>query len=315
MSGTGCQRVGGVYTPALWLFCLVGLAPQAVLAQELVPAAYTPAPVGVNLVTLSGGYSSGDVSFDPSLPVEDASARINALSVSYGRSFGLVGRSATVTVIAPYVKGDLEGVYIGEQTYVERSGPGDALVRLGVNLFGAPAMDLEAFRRYRPRTLVGTSLIVRAPTGEYDSSKVINIGTNRWGFKPEIGVVQVVGKWAFDAYVGGWYFTDNTDFLGGQTRTQDFIFSTQFHARYFFKRTLWGAADANFWRGGQTAVDGVSNDDLQRNSRVGLTFAWQVAPRHGLRFAASRGAFTRIGGDFSSIGLSYSYSWMKRKTN
>jgi hypothetical protein len=312
MSGTGCQRVGGVYTPALWLFCLVGLAPQAVLAQELVPAAYTPAPVGVNLVTLSGGYSSGDVSFDPSLPVEDASARINALSVSYGRSFGLVGRSATVTVIAPYVKGDLEGVYIGEQTYVERSGPGDAIVRLGVNLFGAPAMDLEAFRRYRPRTLIGTSLIVRAPTGEYDSSKVINIGTNRWGFKPEIGVVQVVGKWAFDAYVGGWYFTDNTDFLGGQTRTQEFIFSTQFHARYFFKRTLWGAADANFWRGGQTAVDGVSNDDLQRNSRVGFTLAWQVAPRHGLRFAASRGAFTRIGGDFESVGVSYSYSWMKK---
>ncbi|HSO23705.1 MAG TPA: transporter, partial [Chondromyces sp.] len=171
------------------------------------------------------------------------------------------------------------------------------------------------FRSYRPRTLVGASLIVRAPTGEYDSSKVINIGTNRWGFKPEIGVVQVVGKWAFDAYVGGWYFTDNTDFLGGKTRTQDSIFSSQFHVRYFFKRTLWGAADANFWRGGQTAVDGVSNDDLQRNSRVGLTFAWQVAPRHGLRFAASRGAFTRIGGDFESVGVSYSYSWMKRKTN
>jgi hypothetical protein len=297
------------------LSSLVLLPAMTATAQELVPAAYTPAPVGVNLLTLSSGYSSGDVSFDPSLPVEDASARINALSVSYGRSFGLVGRSATVTVIAPYVKGDLEGVYIGEQTYVERSGPGDAIVRLGVNLFGAPAMDLEAFRRYRPRTLVGTSLIVRAPTGEYDSSKVINIGTNRWGFKPEIGVVQVVGKWAFDAYVGGWYFTDNTDFLGGQTRTQEFIFSTQFHARYFFKRTLWGAADANFWRGGQTAVDGVSNDDLQRNSRVGLTFAWQVAPRHGLRFAASRGAFTRIGGDFESVGVSYSYSWMKRKTN
>jgi hypothetical protein len=297
------------------LSSLILLPSMTATAQELVPAAYTPAPVGVNLVTLSGGYSSGDVSFDPSLPVEDASARINALSVSYGRSFGLVGRSATVTVIAPYVKGDLEGVYIGEQTYVERSGPGDAMVRLGVNLLGAPAMDLEAFRRFRPRTLVGTSLIVRAPTGEYDASKVINIGTNRWGFKPEIGVVQVVGKWAFDAYVGGWYFTDNTDFLGGKTRTQDSIFSSQFHVRYFFKRTLWVAADANFWRGGQTAVDGVSNDDLQRNSRVGFTLAWQVAPRHGLRFAASRGAFTRIGGDFSSIGLSYSYSWMKRKTN
>ena len=297
---------------------LGGLLLSAVLAttagaQELVPAAYTPAPVGVNLVTLAGAYSSGDVSFDPALPVSDASARINSWSVNYGRTFSAFGRAASVTVILPYVIGDLEGVYIGEQTYVERSGLGDGVVRFGVNLFGAPAMDVEAFRSYRPRTLVGASLIVRAPTGEYDPSKLINIGTNRWGFKPEIGVVQVVGQWAFDFYVGGWYFTDNTEFYGGRTREQDPIFSTQAHVRYFVKRKFWAAVDANFWRGGQTRVDGATNDDLQRNSRIGLTVAWQVAPKHGLRLAASRGAFTRIGGDFTSIGLSYNYSWMKKK--
>jgi hypothetical protein len=306
---TGVRRRGA----RRLLSSLTVMLAMTATAQELVPAAYTPAPAGVNVVTLTGGYSSGDMSFDPSLPVEDASARINGFSVSYGRSFGLLGRSATITVIAPYVVGELEGVYIGEQTYVERSGLADGMVRLGVNLFGAPAMDREAFASFRPRTLIGGSLTVNAPTGQYDPSKLINIGTNRWGFKPEIGVVQVVGKWAFDFYVGGWFYTTNSDFYGARTREQDPILSTQAHVRYFVDRRLWAAIDANFWRGGQTSVDGAANDDLQSNSRIGLTLAWHVARQHGLRLAASRGAFTRIGGDFTSVGLSYSYSWMKRK--
>jgi hypothetical protein len=281
-------------------------------AQELVPAAYTPAPVGVNLLTLAAGYNSGDVSFDPSLPVSDASARISGWSVSYGRTLGVFGRSATITAIMPYVVGDLEGIYLGEQTYVERSGLADAVVRFGVNLLGARAMDPAAFSSYRPRTLLGASLIVRAPTGQYDSTKLINIGTNRWGFKPEVGVVHVMGRWAVDAYVGGWFYTDNTDFYGGKTREQDPILSTQAHLRRAFSRKVWAAVDANFWWGGETTVNGVTNDDLQRNSRVGLTCAFRLGARHSLRVAASRGAITRIGGDFDSIGLSYSYTWMAK---
>ena len=305
------QRVSSVRRRAAFILsCLFGMLSTTVSAQELTPAVYLPAPVGINLLTLSGGHSNGEVSFDPSLPVEDVSARIYGWSVGYGRTFGVFGRSANATIIAPYVAGDIEGVYIGEQTSVERSGPADAVVRFGINLFGAPAMDREAFGSYRPRTLVGTSLTVRAPTGEYDSSKLINIGTNRWGWKPEIGVVHVVGKWAFDAYLGGWFFTHNSDFNGGKTRIQDPILSTQAHVRYFVSRQLWGAIDGNFWYGGRTKVDGVANDDLQRNSRVGLTVAWQFAPRHGLRLVASQGAFTRIGGDFTSIGVTYNYAWM-----
>jgi hypothetical protein len=158
--------------------------------------------------------------------------------------------------------------------------------------------------------MIGASLSVIAPTGEYDSSKLINIGTNRWAFKPEIGVVHVMGRWALDAYVGGSFFTDNTDFYGGSTREQDPIFSTQLHVRYLFKPGLWGAVDGNFWRGGQSTVDGSANDDEQRNSRVGLTLSKSLGRSHSLRVAASRGAITRIGGDFTSIGVSYGYSWI-----
>jgi len=291
---------------------LIGALATSASAQELVPAAYTPAPYGVNLVSLASMYNTGDLAFDPSGPIEEADAKILGTSLSYFRTLSIAGRSATLGVIVPYVLGDLKGLYLGEPASAERSGIGDVALRGGINLYGGRAMNPREFSTYRPRTLIGTSLTIKGPNGQYDSSKLINIGTNRWSVKPEIGIVQVIGRWAIDAYVGAWFYTDNTDFAGGMTREQDPIFSTQAHVRYLIKPGLWAAIDGNFWVGGQTSFDGAVNDDEQRNSRVGLTVSMKLGRNHSLRFAASTGAITRIGGDFDSIGMSYSYSWMKK---
>lgn len=313
MRQTRCDRFEDLvrWGAVLAVACLAGTV--AATAQELVPAAYIPAPVGVNFVTLTTAYNSGDLSFDPAGPISDGSGRIWMSNLAYGRTFSLAGRSANVGFAVPYITGHLEGLYIGEPASVDRSGLGDVGFRGAVNLYGAPAMSLQEFSTYRPRTLIGASLSINAPSGQYDSSKLINIGTNRWAFKPEVGFVRVVGKWAVDAYVGGWFFSDNGDFFGGLRREQDPILSTQAHIRYAFNRSVWGAIDGNFWWGGQTTVNGVENDDLQRNSRVGLTVVTRFGHGHSIRLAASTGAITRIGGDFNSIGASYSYSWMNRK--
>ena len=296
----------------LTFIALAILPASTTSAQELVPAAYTPAPYGVNVLNLAAIYNSGDLAFDPSGPIEDASARIYISTLGYIRTLNVAGRSANIGVIVPYMLGHLEGLYLGEPAFADRSGLGDLGVRMAVNLFGAPAMSPKEFSTYRARTLIGASLIVMAPTGQYDPTKLINIGTNRWAFKPEIGVVHVMGRWAIDGYLGGWFFTDNTDSFGGMTLERDPIFSTQFHVRYLFRPGLWAAVDGNFWLGGQTAVNGAVNDDEQRNSRVGATMSIRLARGHGLRVAISRGAVTRIGGDFTSIGVSYSYSWIAK---
>jgi outer membrane putative beta-barrel porin/alpha-amylase len=297
-----------------WCISLgVGLALLASVgarAQDLVPAAYVPTPIAANVVTTAGTYNSGDLSFDPAVPIDEARARIRSVSLSYARAIPLFGRSANVILAVPYVDGDLSGIYLGQPVQALRSGQADIGARLAVNLLGAPAMTAAEYSRYRPRTILGASLAVQAPTGEYDSSKLVNIGSNRWALKPEVGFVQVVGRWAFDVYLGGSFFTTNHEFFGGQTKEQDPILQTQAHVRFLIRPTLWAAVDGNFWRGGRTTIDGVERDDLQRNSRIGLTFSWQVARHHGLRFAASRGAITRIGGEFDSYGLSYSYSWL-----
>jgi hypothetical protein len=301
----------GYRVSKIWFFVVALLATAShVSSQELVPAAYTPAPYGVNLLTFATQYRDGDVTFDPSLPIEDASAWVSASSVGYARTLSIGGQSANIGVVVPYVVGHIEGILAGDFAFADRSGLGDLGLRFAVNLYGAPAMSPKEFQSFKPRTMIGTSLTVIAPTGEYDPSKLINISTNRWAFKPEIGVVHVMGRWALDAYLGGSFFTDNTDFYGGSTREQDPIFSAQIHARYLFKPGLWGAVDGNFWQGGQSTVDGNVNDDEQRNSRVGLTVSISLGRSQSLRIAASRGAITRIGGDFGSIGVSYGYSWL-----
>ncbi len=294
------------------VWCCVFAFSGVASAQELVPAAYTPAPYGINFVTLALGYSSGDLAFDPSGPIEDGSAKIFGSTLGYARTLNVAGRTANIGVMVPIIVGELEGLYLGEQAYAERTGLGDMGVRFSVNLFGAKAMSPKEFSTYRPRTLIGASVVVKGPTGEYDPSKLINIGANRWAVKPEIGFVQVMGHWVIDAYVGGWFFSDNDNFAGGMLREQNPIFSSQIHLRYLIKRGLWAAIDGNFWRGGQTTLDGALSEDLQRNSRIGLTVSTNLGHGHNLRIAASRGAITRIGGDFTSIGASYGYSWMKK---
>jgi hypothetical protein len=261
------------------------------------------------MVSLATFYSSGEVNFEPSAPIEDASARISSNLATYATTFGFLGRSANLTVAAPFISGDLEGKYLGRPDSVSRTGFADAGLRFGLNLLGAPAMNGEEFAAWAPETMIGASLSIRAPTGQYDAEQLINIGTNRWAFKPEIGLVHPMGRFAIDFYVGAWLFTTNANLFGGSTQSRAPILSTEAHLRFDAGESVWLSLDANFWNGGRTTVDGVRSNDRQRESRIGGTVAVDLARGHTLRLAASIGALTRVGGNFDSIGLSYAFSW------
>jgi hypothetical protein len=291
------------------LVVLAGAHPAA--AQELEPGAYWPIARGINVVTIADSVNWGDLAFDPSMPVEDATATINTTVVAFTRSFGLAGRSANAGVSLPITGGHLEGLYLGEFTEVDRFGLSDPKLKLAVNLYGAPAMDPKAFASYQQRVIVGVSLVVAPPLGEYDNTKVINLGHNRWSFKPEVGVSSTRGKWVLEMAAGAWLFTDNTDFVGGRTREQDPIFAAQAHLTYKFQRNIWLAFDANYYTGGRTTVGGTRNLDLQKNSRVGATFSRGLGGGHAVRASVSRGAYTTIGADFTSVAVGYNYGWRR----
>ena len=175
-------------------------------------------------------------------------------------------------------------------------------------------MTPQEFASYRQGLIVGISLTVAPPLGEYDETKLINLGTNRWSLKPEVGISRAYGasgQWVVEGMAGVWIFTDNTEFVGGRTREQDPIATAQLHVTHKFTRTMWLAANANYYTGGRTTIGGKQNFDLQRNSRIGATFSSAFKRGHAIRVAVSRGAITTIGADFTSIAIGYNYAWVQ----
>jgi hypothetical protein len=284
------------------------LAASPVSAQELEPRAYRTIPVGLNFVLFTYIFSSGNVVTDVASPVQDLDLDLSIAAVSYLRSLGIFGRSSSFTISVPYGFINGSGRLRGELVADSRSGAADTQMRLVVNLLGGPAMTPKEYAEFGQRRNLGASVTVIAPSGQYDPTRFVNFGTNRWSFKPEIGYSSIKGRWILDAAVGAWFFTDNDNFVG-LTREQDPIGSFQAHLSYNIRPRFWLALDANYFTGGRTTINGEDKADLQRNSRIGLTLSLPLRPRHSLRLAAETGAFTSVGADFDRIRISYLYGW------
>ncbi len=277
--------------------------------QQLEPRAYSPNPAGLNFVGMPYTYQTGAVVTEPSLPLKDVDAKINAVTVFYDRTFAFFGRSASATLALPYVWAKATGAVGEQQESVTRSGQGDMQMRFSTNLLGAPAVTPQEFAHRVPATTLGASLVVSMPTGQYDGTKLINIGTNRWGFKPEIGLSHPAGKWTFEAYAGVWFYTVNDDYYGGNRLTQTPILALQGHVVYTFVPGVWLAVDGTWYAGGEATVGELIQVERQQNTRFGATLAVAIGHGQSLKAAWAKGATVRIGEDFTTIGLTYQYRW------
>jgi hypothetical protein len=294
------------------------LCPAGLRAQDLTPRAYVVTPLRANAVTVSNIYSDGHLLFEGTVPIDGATGRINVGAVNLYHALGLFGRSANVTLTVPYGWGHFEGTVVGAERSADRSGLLDTVVRVAVNLRGAPAMTLDEMRTWRQGTLVGFSLKVVAPTGQYDPTKLINLGGNRWAFKPELGVSRRWGHWILDGYASGWFFTRNPEFFsrnvyfeGTRGQTQDPVGALEAHLSYDVRPRFWISLDANFWYGGQTALDGVENPaTLQKSSRIGVTASIPLTRHQSLKLGYADGAYVRFGGDYRIASVAWQYSWV-----
>jgi hypothetical protein len=296
--------------PGLWLaIVVVGAGPPSVRAQELEPRSYANTPVGLNFLLAGYGYAEGNLSFDPSLPLEDADLRTNSAVVGWARSLGVRGRSAKVDVLVPYTHLSGTALFEGEPRARDVSGFADPRFRYYVNLYGAPALSLAEFAGYQQDVIIGASLQVSVPVGQYDDTKLVNIGTNRWAFKPELGASKAWGPWSVDMAAAVAIFTDNTDFLEGGTLAQDPLYSVQGHIVRGFRSGVWVALDGTYYWGGKTTVNGVRTDTLKKNTRVGLTVALPVDARNSVKVYGSTGVSSRTGDKYDGLGIAWQYRW------
>jgi hypothetical protein len=283
-------------------------------AQDLAPRAYLITPVHSNAITLTYSFYDGSIIFDGTVPITDATARVNVPVFSYSHSLRLFGRSANFSGSLPYGIGNFRGTVVGAEAHAYRSGLLDSSFRFSVNLKGGPAMDAKEFRSWKQKTIIGASLKVVAPTGQYDPTKLINFGANRWAFKPEIGVSQRWGHWVLDTYGAVWFFTTNHEFYPGSTvQSESPVGAFEGHLSYDVKPRLWASLDGNYWFGGKTSSNGVENPNtLQRNSRIGGTVSIHVSKHQSFKFSYNNGAYIRFGGNYQNVSVAWQYSWLGR---
>lgn len=186
---------------------------HAAQAQDLAPRAYVITPLRSNAIILSYAYFNGSILFNGAAPISGATGTYNVQIATYYHGFNFFGRSANANLSLPYGIGTFQGDLAGKHEQVYRSGLLDLTGRLSVNLKGGPAMTPRQMMKWKQKTLLGVSLRVSAPTGQYDPNKLVNWGANRWGFKPEFGYSERWGHWLIDGYAGAWFFTTNPEYF------------------------------------------------------------------------------------------------------
>jgi hypothetical protein len=274
-------------------------------AQDIEPRSFSNAPVGVNFLIVGYAFTRGGASFDPAVPITNPKFTTSSTVLAYARVLDLWGMSGKFDAIAPFTWLSGTAEHAGRPVARQVNGLDDARFRLSVNFLGAPAMSLQEFASYKQNWIVGGSLQVSVPTGQYDDTRLVNLGTNRWFVKPELGVSKALGPLTLEFTTSATVYTANTNFFGGNTRTQDPIYALQSHAIYNFGSGIWISGDATYFAGGQTAINRRRDEDLQQNWRFGTTVSFPLDRLHSIRLYASHGAYARTNNNYDLIGIDF----------
>jgi hypothetical protein len=291
------------------ILAIMGITSSTVSATDMDPRAYSNIPIGLNF--LIAGYTNikGNIAFAPTVPITNAKLETHSSVFAYVRSLDFWGKSGKVDIIIPeaWLSGQAE--VLGQQKSRDVVGFADPMARLYVNLYGAPALSMKEFASYKQDTIVGVSLAVTAPGGQYDQRKLVNIGTNRWSIKPEIGISKAWGALITEFAAGMYIFTDNTQSFMKNTLEQKPIYNLQGHLIYNFGMGIWAAFDANYYTGGRTIQDNIMDANMQQNWRVGGTLSFPITKQNSIKLNGSTGIYSRTGSNFDIIGIAWQYRW------
>ena len=282
-------------------------------AQELEPRRWSHLPIDANYLAVAYANTQGDIFFDPVLRIEDGTVSMHTAVTSYLRSFNMAGKTARFDVRLPFQIAQWEGLLNGEPAMVERDGLGDPRFRLSVNVFGAPALKGKEYRDYRAvnstNTIVGLALAVTVPIGHYKRDKLLNLGGNRYVFRPQAGIVHTRGQWSYELTGSVFFYTDNNEFFNGNRRKQDPLYVLQGHVIRTFDRGIWASLSAGHDWGGQSRVNGEEKDDKRSDFLYALSAGMPVSKTSSIKFAFVR-ARTRVGVGSDSDNIAVAYSRM-----
>jgi len=288
---------------------LLALAATGAAAQNLEPRSYQNAPVGLNFLVMGYQYAEGGIEGDAATPLKDGHLRMHGFPLGYARSLDIAGNSGKLALLLPYASLSGSGTVNGAAVSRNVAGLADPVLKLSMNFYGAPALSAAEFAAYRQDLIAGASLQVTAPLGQYDQSRALNLGANRWSVKPELGVSKAWDKWSLELAAGATWFTDNHEYLGASTLAQDPLYAVQVHLTRQFSRPIWGALSYTHYTGGATRVDGIPKNDLQQNGRAGATLSFALDRANTIKLYAFSGIYQRFGTDLKAAGIGWQHLW------
>ena len=296
----------------VWFTVAIVRTPDQVYAQFTDPHSYDNTPVGTNQLELAYGYARANASIDTSLIVAGARFNVSQGSITYTRYFGFLHRLAWVEAGVPLA--GLNGSVSGTNIQGSTTGAGDSSYVLGALLKGGPALSVAEFTNFRPTTTVGMSVTITAPTGQYNSDKLLNLGSDRWSFKPEIAVSHPFGpehKWEVEAYANSYFFTDNTSYRGREVLRQRALPGLEGHLSYSFIDSVWASFDTRYSFRGLSYVNDVNQNNTQQNFSLGSEVNVSLNHRNSLVFVFDKAFVHRNGPASSGFSVRYDYSWGK----
>jgi len=236
-------------------------------------------------------------------------------ALSYVRAFDLFGKTARLDVVAPWAKGRWEGLLNGVDTVVHRQGMTDPWIRFSVNLYGAPALKGKEYMQYvtqnQNNTTVGAGLTVIAPVGQSSSDYLINLGNNRWTFRPQLGVLHQREKWQFEMTGSVFLYQTNTEFWRGGIRKQNPLWFLQTHAIYEITPQWWTSLSLGYAYGGRSTINGQAKEDDSRTLLMAWGLGYNFSRTQGLKISYLRSrTHISVGSDTDSITLAWSYRWI-----
>jgi hypothetical protein len=299
------------YCAALSVMCL----PRTLWAQFTDPRTYTVAPVGINQLEIDYAHAEANAALDTSLVVGGANFQLNQATVSYTHNVGVLDHVAWVKASVPFAR--LSGSVAGTSISGSQSGTGDLSIQVAALLMGGRVLSTAELAKYQPARTWGASLTISAPTGEYNPDKLLNLGSNRWSFKPEIGVAHPFGRertWEVDAYINAIFFTDNTNYRGVEILRQEPLPGFEAHLSHDFSPNVWASLDARYSFRGDTVVDSTDQDSSQRNLTAGAEASWSPAPGHALSLVIAKAVVHDNAPAYRGFVVRYAYSWAGERT-
>jgi len=294
----------------IWFIVICMLYPfYGLHAQELEPRSYSVSPKGLHAAALSYTFTNGNIITDFASPIQDLKVSTSIINLGYVQTFALFNRIARIQVAQPYGIMNGSAKVNGADTTGNRNGFFDTKIKFGMNLFGSPVLSPKELRVFQERSVLGASLVISAPTGQYFTDKLINLGTHRWGFKPEIGFSHREGRLYFELYSGVWFFTANNEYLKNKSLDLKPLLSLQTHVDYVFKSSMWVAVNAGLARGGESIINGVDQSNQQRNWRAGATFSMPLNKHQSVKAMFNTGVTTRAGQNYTAFTVIYQYIW------